>query len=403
MLSHRAILWVSASGARVIPRKPGVRTISYLPLAHVTGRWLDVWGQVINGPTVHFCPDPTQLFQYALEVRPTQLVGVPRVWEKLHAGLKAGIAAEPDPARRQMVEQAVEVGRQLVRVRQAGQAPPAELLAAAERAEPVWRALRAKVGLDQCEVAATGAAPIDPSIVEFFQAIGLPMTEGWGMTELTYATMVSPLDRVRNGTIGPAAPGVEARLAEDGELLVRCGSLMQGYYKDPEGTAAAIDADGWLHTGDLATVDDEGYFRIVGRKKELIITSGGKNIAPAAIEHRLEQHPLIGQACAIGDRRSYITALIVLDPDVAPLWARQHGIQAASLAELAAHPAVQAEVERAVAAANAQLARVEQVKRFRVLASEWTATSGELTPTLKKRRHVVAERYAREIDALYAD
>ncbi len=402
MLSQRNVMWEAASVAGLVSPRTGERTISYLPLAHVTGRWLDLWSQVVYGGTVYCCPDPLQLFQYAAEVRPTGLVGVPRVWEKLYAALLAGIAAEPDAARRQAVEQAIAVRRQVIRLEQSGERIPPELAAAAERAALVGQMVRARVGLDQCDRAATGAAPIDPGIIEFFQAIGLPMIEAWGMTELTCAATGNPSDAIRNGSIGVAGPGVEVQLADGGEILVRAGLMMEGYYKDPEATAEAIDPDGWLHTGDVASVDKDGYFRIIGRKKELIITAGGKNIAPVAIEFLLEQHPLIGQACAIGDRRPYVNALLVLDPERAPAWARPHGIEATSLADLARHPTVLEEVQRAVEAANTHLARVEQVKRFRLLPTEWTAQTGELTPTLKKRRNVILERYADVIEALYA-
>jgi long-chain acyl-CoA synthetase len=402
MLSQRNVMWEAAAVAGLVAPRTGERTISYLPLAHVTGRWLDLWSHVVYGGTVYCCPDPLQLFQYAAEVRPTGLVGVPRVWEKLYVALLAGIAAEPDAARRQAVEQAIEIRRQVIRLEQSGKKVPPELAAASERAAVVGQMVRARVGLDQCDRAATGAAPIDPGIIEFFQAIGLPMIEAWGMTELTCAATGNPSDAIRNGSIGVAGTGVEVRLADDGEILVRAGLMMEGYYKDPQATAEAIDADGWLHTGDVASVDRDGYYRIMGRKKELIITAGGKNIAPAAIEFLLEQHPLIGQACAIGDRRPYVNALLVLDAERAPAWARQHGIEAASLAELTRHPTVLEEVQRAVDAANTHLARVEQVKRFRLLPNEWTAQTGELTPTLKKRRNVILERYADVIEALYA-
>jgi long-chain acyl-CoA synthetase len=228
------------------------------------------------------------------------------------------------------------------------------------------------------------------------------MTEGWGMTELTCAATISSLERVRNGTIGYAYPGMEVRLADDGEILVRGPIVMRGYYRDPQRTAETIDADGWLHTGDIGTMDADGYVTIIDRKKELLITAGGKNISPANIEHLLLQHPLLGQACVIGDRRPFISALLVLDPEMAPVWAKRHGIEAASPAELGAHPAVQAEVQRAVDAANEHLARVEQVKRFTVVDAEWTPESGELTPTLKMRRRVILERHASEIEAMYA-
>jgi long-chain acyl-CoA synthetase len=238
-------------------------------------------------------------------------------------------------------------------------------------------------------------------VIEFFQALGLPMLEGWGMTELTNVATVSHPDRARNGAVGAACPGIELRLADDGEVLVRGPLVMRGYYRDLARTADALDADGWLHTGDVGTLDADGLLRIVDRKKELIVTSGGKNISPATIEALLQRHPLIGQACALGDLRNYVTALLVLDGEVAPGWARQHGIPAGSLAALAVHPTVLAEVGRGVRAANEHLARAEQVRRFIVLPAEWTAQTGELTPTLKRRRRVIAERYAAEIERLY--
>jgi len=402
MIPQRNVLWLRAANDRVLPPgEEGVRLISYLPLAHATGRTVDHWLTLLGGGEVYFCPDPTKLFEYAMEVRPTALVGVPRIWEKLHAGLTAAIAADPDADRRQALERAIEVRRQVVRLRQQGQEPQAELAAGAERALPAMQAILGRVGLEECQQAFTGAAPLDPAIIEFFQALGLSMTEGWGMTELTCAATITSMDRVRNGTVGYAYPGIEVRLAEDGEVIVRGPIVMAGYYKDPEKTAEAIDADGWMHTGDIGTMDAEGYVKIVDRKKELIITAGGKNISPANVEHLLLQHPLIGQACAIGDRRSYVTALLVLDAEMAPVWARRRGIEAASLAELSHNPEVLAEVQRAVDAANEHLARVEQVKRFTVLPAEWTPESGELTPTLKMRRRVIVDRYGPEIEAMY--
>ncbi len=403
MISQCNVLWEAAAVASMSPPREGERSISYLPLAHATGHWLDLWSHPINGGTVHCCPDPLQLFAYAVEVRPTGLAGVPRVWEKLHAAIMSGLAAEADPARKRAVEWAFDVGRQVVRLRQQGADVPDALAAEYAQAAPIRQAILNRVGLDQCDRAATGAAPIDPDIIEFFQALGLSMIEAWGMTELTCAATGNPSDAARNGTIGVAAPGVEMRLAEDGEILVRAGCQTAGYYNDPEATAEALDADGWLHTGDLGAVDADGYYRVIGRKKELIITAGGKNIAPAAIEYLLQQHPLIGQACAVGERRPYVNALLVLDPEGAPAWARQHDIAFGSLAELAEVPAVLEEVQRAVDAANTHLARVEQVKRFKLLATEWTAQTGELTPTLKRRRSVILERYAAEIEALYAE
>jgi len=366
MLTHHNVRYCAAAVLAVLPPseltdEAGIRMISYLPMAHSAGRFTDHWLPMIHPVTVAFCPDAASLFRVAAEIRPTVLNGVPRVWEKLQAALQARLAAGPSPG----------------------------------------RALLASAGLDACRLATTGAAPIDPEVIEFFQALGLPMTEAWGMTELTNAATLSHPSRARNGTVGTACPGVELRLADDGEILVRGPLVMRGYYRDLARTADAIDPGGWLHTGDVGTLDGGGLLRIVDRKKELIITSGGKNISPATIEALLQRHPLIRQACAIGDRRNYVTALLVLDGQAAPAWARRQGIHAEGLADLAVHPRVLAEAERGVRAANEHLARVEQVRRFTLLPAEWTAETGELTPTLKRRRRVIAERYADEIARLY--
>jgi long-chain acyl-CoA synthetase len=370
MITHHNILFYIHATLRALPAEErgdegGIRNISYLPLAHVTGRAVDVWTPMCEVVTVTFCPDYLKILEVAATVHPTVFVGVPRVWEKLYAGLRAAIpqhSSELTPEMRQ--------------------------------------AVLTHIGLDKCQLAVTGAAPIDPEIIEYFQMLGIPFTEGWGMSELTCAAAISHPQAPRNGTVGRAYPGMEIKLADDGEVLVRGPMVMSGYYRDPEQTAATIDPDGWLHTGDIGTMDDEGYLRITDRKKELIITAAGKNISPALIEYQLQRHPLIGQACALGDRRSYITALLVLDPDAIPAWAQANGVEAD--ADVTSHPAMLAEIGRAVEEANSHLARVEQVKRWKLLPGEWTAESGDLTPTLKKRRRVIAERYAAEIEALYA-
>jgi long-chain acyl-CoA synthetase len=324
------------------------------------------------------------------------------VWEKLQAGLLAGIQAEPDDAKRNGILGAIEVGRKLARCQQAGQDPPPELLAAAERARPVWTAIRSKVGLEDIEWAITGAAPINPDVIEFFQALGVRLWEGWGMTECTVGATYNPLERIKNGTVGVADPGVEMKVADDGEVLLRGGNLMKGYYKEPEKTAETIDADGWLHTGDVGEIDSEGYLKIVDRKKELIITAGGKNISPANLEALLKQHPLVGQAAVIGDRRPYLSALIVLDPEVAPVWARKAGISFTSVADLAANPTVHAEIQKAVEETNSHVSNVEGVKRFTIIPNDWTAETEELTPTLKLKRRVISQKYADQIEDMYS-
>lgn len=377
MITHRNVRYAQQATLRVIPladqtAEDGVaRLVSYLPMAHVTGRMVDHWGPMAHAVTLAYCPDHSRLFAIAAQAHPTALVGIPRVWEKLHAALR-GVLPDVTP----------EVVRALP--------------------EATRQAVLTRIGLDQCRLATSGAAPIDPEIVAFFRALGVPLTEGWGMSELSNAATLAAPEQARSGAVGTAFPGVEVRIADDGEVLVRGPLVMGGYYKDPELTMATIDAEGWLHTGDIGELDAHGFLKIIDRKKELIITSGGKNVSPALVEYELQRHPLIGQACAVGDRRNYVTALLVLDPETAPAWARARGISFGSLADLAAHPEVLAEVERGVAAANSHLARPEQVRRFTLLPAEWTAQSGELTPSMKRRRRVIIDRYAKEIEQLYA-
>ena len=401
MEAHSNICWMAES-AQVFLNRPGHRHISYLPFAHVFERFVGHYGAMRQQTLVHFCPDTAQLFAYAVEVKPTSLIDVPRVWEKLQAALVAGIQADPDEPKRNAILGAIDVGRKLVKLHQAGREPSPELLAAAERARPVWMAIRSKVGLQDIEWAITGAAPINPEVIEFFQALGLRLWEGWGMTECTVGATYNPLERIKNGTVGIADPGVEMKIADDGEVLLRGGNLMRGYYKEPEKTAETIDRDGWLHTGDVGEIDSEGYLKIVDRKKELIITAGGKNISPANLEALLKQHPLIGQAAVIGDRRPYVSALIVLDSEVAPVWARKARIPFTSLAELSSHPAVQAEIQKAVDETNRHVSNVEGVKRFTILPADWTPETDELTPTLKLKRRVISHKFADAIEGMYS-
>jgi long-chain acyl-CoA synthetase len=377
------------------------RVVSYLPLAHAADRFLTYYGSIVGGHVTHFCPDVTQVLQTLTDVRPSFFGAVPRIWEKLHAGIMAGISREPDEQRRAMVLGALEVARQVVAREQRGEPVSDELRAKRAAIEPVFAAIRAKVGLDKARATITGAAPTPKDVLEFFHAIGLRISEVWGMSELGVVSSINPFDRIKIGSIGVMIPGAEAKIADDGELLVRGGMVMKGYYKEPQKTAETIDADGWLATGDVATVDDDGYYTIVDRKKELIITAGGKNISPANLESMLKFHPLIGQACVIGDNRAYLTALLVLDGQVAPAWAAAKGIAGATVAELAQSAAIRDELERAVAGVNERVSRVESIRRWRVVQTEWTAESEELTPTLKLKRRVIHDKYAALIEEMY--
>src|SRR5712692_8720101 len=401
MIDHRNVCWTVQCGRLEQLINTGDRQLSYLPMAHVAERFTGHWSSIVNGSTVSFCPDLAELARYLSEVRPSFFFGPPRVWEKLYAGINAPIAAEPDESRRTAVEAAIAVGRQVVACEQRGEPVPTEVAAKRAAVGGMFTAIRAKVGLDQCRVAMTGAAPIATEVIEFFRAIGLPFTEIWGMSELTGPGSWR-LDGFKIGTVGVSMAGEEVRLAEDGELLVRGGNVMRGYYKDPLQTAEALDSKGWLRTGDMASIDADGNIKIVDRKKELIITAGGKNISPANLEGLLKQHPLIGQACVVGDRRPYVAALIVLDGEVAPSWAVQNGVTFEGLARFAREPRVVAEVQHAVDEANQHVSNVERIKRFAVLPEEWTVEGDELTPTLKLKRRVVLQKYAEEIERLYA-
>jgi long-chain acyl-CoA synthetase len=399
--THRNVLWVSESARRESPCDEGDTAISYLPLAHAADRVLDYYHSLTTGHTIVFCPELAQLFPLLLEVRPTTIVAVPRIWEKLHAALTTGISKDPDEPRRRAVLGALEVARTVVAMEQRGEPVPAELRQQRAAAEPIFAALRARVGLDRAHQTVTGAAPTPREVLEFFFAIGIPITEVWGMSELGVIASRNPRSRSKIGSIGIALPGVEMRIAPDGELQARGGMVMRGYYKEPQMTSETIDEDGWLSSGDVATVDAEGYYYIVDRKKELIITAGGKNISPANLEGLLKANSLIGQVCVIGDNRSYLSALFVLDGQVAPVWAAARGIAYHSFAELTSHPEVRAEIERTVAALNERVSRVENIRRWTILPAEWTAESEELTPTLKLKRRVILQKYAPAIDEMY--
>jgi long-chain acyl-CoA synthetase len=353
----------------VLPNVPEDRLLSYLPSAHIADRWGTHYTAMVIGCVTTFAPDPKGVAAVLPDAKPTTWGAVPRVWEKIKAALEANGITDPS-------------------------ALPEETRAG----------VRALIGLDELRWAVSGAAPIAPEVLEFFGALGLTVCELWGMSELSCCAIVNPPDDIRVGTVGKALPGVELKLAEDGELLVRADTVMRGYRNDPDKTAEAIDPDGFLRTGDIATIDDDGYVRIVDRKKELIINAAGKNMSPANIEQTVKaSSPLIGQAICIGDARPYNVALIVLDPDFSTAYAAKAGLEDASAKALTQDLGVQQLIADAVASANEKLSRVEQIKRYTVLSADWEPGGDELTPTMKLKRKPIAAKYADEIDALYAD
>jgi long-chain acyl-CoA synthetase len=400
MVSHYNVAWTAEALYSILPRAAGTRHISYLPLAHIAERMAGHYLHIRAASACYFCPNPREIAQYLTDVRPQFFFAVPRIWEKLYNGLTTAIASTPDAAQRALVQTAIATCLEMVRLEQRGQPVPEDLRQQAENAAMITAMIRQRVGLDAVQVAATGAAPIAAEILEWFFAIGVPVLEVYGQSEDTGPTSWNRPGAARIGSVGPAVPGVEVRLAEDGELLVRGGNVTQGYYKEPQLTVETFDADGWLHSGDVAQIDADGFITIVDRKKEIIITAGGKNIAPSNIENMLKHRPLVGQACIIGDRRPYVTALVVLDAESALPWAQQRQLPQ-DLAQLAAHPALVAEIQRYVDEINQHLNNVERIKKFTVLPGEWTADSGELTPTLKMKRKVVNERYAEAVEQMY--
>ena len=403
-LSHRNLIAAVQGTEQLIRFGEDAQVISWLPAAHIAERAAHHYLPVVFGICVTPCPDPRQVIRYLPDVRPSWFFAVPRIWEKLKSGLEAMIAQQPEEERERTLA-CLDAAIRKVRLEQSGEEVPGDLLLAVAKAdEGMFARLREQLGLDRLQAVNVGGAPTPREVIEFFHAIGIPIAELWGMSETCGCGTVNPPHRIKIGTVGPPAPGVEVKLAADGELLVRSDVVMLGYRNQPEATAEAVDAEGWLHTGDIADIDEDGYVTIVDRKKEIIINSSGKNMSPANIEAAVKaSSPLIGQAALIGDGRPYNTALIVLDPDFTPPWAAQQGLEGLDLAQLAAHERVRAAVQEALDGANVRLARAEQVRRFAIVPGDWVPGGDELTPTMKLKRKPIAAKYAEQIEALYAE
>jgi long-chain acyl-CoA synthetase len=403
IITHASVLYEATTAEMSGATTKHVRWVSYLPLAHIAERMFSLYLAIYSAGHSYFCHVPTDLVRVVGEVKPTAFFGVPRVWEKIQAGIQALLTMEQDEARKAAVAAAMETGREYVLSCQYGNTTADELAARFAAAdEVVLKPIKGLLGLDQAVNVVSAAAPLPPEVAAFFAGLGMRILDVYGMTETTGAFTTNTPAAFRLGTVGRPVPGIEVKIADDGEILARGPLNTPGYLNLPEQTSALLDEDGWLHTGDIGTMDADGFVSVVDRKKELIITSGGENISPAAVENVLVANPLIGQALAFGDRRKFVVALLTLDGEVAPAWARARGIEASSLAELAENPVVLEAVTAAVKAANAHLARVQQVKQWRLLPVEWTAESEELTPTFKLKRRVIHNKYADVIDSLYA-
>jgi len=402
-LAHSNLLAACRGLEELIEFPRDGRVISWLPAAHIAERTAHHYLPVVYGLQITCCEDPREVLSYLPEVRPSWFFAVPRIWEKLKAGLDTMVAAQPDEQRERM-QGALDAALRKVRLEQRGEEVPPELAQqVAEADEAIFAGLRQMLGLDRVEAINVGAAPTPVEVLEFFHAIGLPLAELWGMSETCGAGTVNPPSKIKLGTVGPPAPGVQIKLDTDGEVLMKSDVVMLGYRNLPEKTSEAFTEDGWLRTGDIGAFDEDGYLKIVDRKKELIINAAGKNMSPANIEAAIKAaSPLIGQACCIGDRRPYNSALIVLDADFAPAWAAKQGISDTALEALAENEIVRAAVQEGVDAANEKLARVEQIKKFTIVKGDWLPSGDELTPTMKLKRKPIAEKYAADIDAMYA-
>ncbi len=375
----------------------GKRAVSYLPMAHIAERMMSHYQHMMLGYNVYCCPDPTLLTTYLGHVHPQIMFGVPRVYEKVYAGVNAVLAG--DPEKKEKFDEAVAAALEIKAAERAGTITDEQRETWDFLDAVAFSTVRGLVGIDAVEVAVTGAAPLPAHVLEWFNAIGVPLSEIYGMSESSGPITWSPQAN-KPGYVGQAIPGCEVRIADDGEVICRGGNVFQGYLKQPDKTAETL-IDGWLHTGDIGEMDADGYVRIVDRKKELIITSGGKNISPANLEAALKTIELVGQACAIGDNRKFCSALLVLDPEVAPVWGAANGKGDKSLAELAEDPDVIALIQAGVDQVNEQFAQVEQIKKFVLLGEEWLPDSDVLTPTSKLKRRGIHARYDESIESMY--
>jgi long-chain acyl-CoA synthetase len=400
MLSHRNLTWTADCARGLLPVEPRDSTLSYLPLSHIAEQIFTLHVPISTGCQVYFARSLDLLKDDLVSVQPTIFFAVPRIWEKFHAGITAGLASAP-PLRRAIARWALGVGQRVNTLRNRGEEPGGWLALQYRLARRlVFDKARPKLGLSRVKHCVTGAAPISREIIDFFMGLDICIREVYGQSEDCGPTSANVPGRTRPGSVGPIIPGAEVRIAGDGEILVRGPNVFLGYAKDPEATAEVL-VDGWLHSGDLGRIDDDGFLHITGRKKDILITAGGKNVAPKNIESACKQCPLVGEAVVIGDRRPYLTALISLDAEAVAAWAARHGKDAQGVP---ADPDLRREVERWIQEhVNPELARVEQIKRFHLLTKPLSVDGGELTPTLKVKRAVVNQKYAREIEAMYRE
>ncbi|NLA36648.1 MAG: long-chain fatty acid--CoA ligase [Actinobacteria bacterium] len=400
VLDHENICWTVESLRETVGTiRPGWKTISYLPMAHVAERAVSHYGGMMLRMEVTCCPDMNSIAAYAGKVRPNMLFGVPRVFEKIHAGITAVLAADPDKATK--VAEAVEAAIPLREKMTWGTATEEDIATYEFLDAVAFSTIRELLGMDELELMVSGAAPLNPDLFSWFRAIGIPLSEIYGMSESCGPITFSP-HKPLVGTVGTPCAGVSIKLDPDGEVLFSGGNVFKRYLNDEANTVETIDADGWVHTGDIGEIDEHGYLRIVDRKKELIITAGGKNISPSNLENALKSIPVIGQAFAVGDGRPFVAAIVVLDHANADLWAAAHGKGHLTIDQLAEDPELLAHVDEEVKHAMTKFNAAERVKKVKVLHEEWMPDTDLMTPTQKLKRRGLRVAFANEIEALYA-
>lgn len=396
MLSHENLAWTAAQAVEMTRLGPADSTVSYLPLCHIAEQIFTIHGPATAGSAVWFARSRESLLQDLKDAQPTVFLGVPRVWEKMHEALSAKLA-QATGFKASLVRWGMDVARRVHAARNAGKAVELWLdLQHRLATRLLFSKVKPAIGLGRARFCVSGAAPIAPEVLEFFTGLDLTVHEVYGQSEGSGPSSFNQPGQTRFGTVGRAFPGVELAIAPDGEVLVKGPNVFLGYFNDEAATAETLQ-EGWLHSGDLGSLDEEGYLRITGRKKEILITAGGKNISPANIEGMLKALPLVSQAVLIGDRRRFVSALLTLDPE-----AVKRALGGRLPEEPMADAALMEEIQRGIDVVNARLARVEQVRKFTILAGELTVEGGELTPTMKVKRRVVEQRYAEQIEAMYA-
>lgn len=401
MVTHRNVVWTAESVFRTLNMPSHVRTLAYLPFAHIAARAGTHYAPIYAAGQVYYCPDLTKVADYARACRPQAFLGVPRVWEKFQARLLEALEGD---SKRDLVMKAIANGREVVEGRLSGKsASLGKRLKHVLFDRLIFSKIRGRLGMEELELAVTAAAPISRDLLVFFHALGIPLYEIYGMSENTGPATCTTRDNAALGTVGKPFMGVEVETIEDGEIRIRGGVVTDGYYRLPQATASTFAEDGWLYSGDLGEWDEDGNLKIVGRKKEIIITSSGKNVAPAFLETSVSSHPLVGGVCMVGDNRPFLTMLVSLDPQEAPRWAENNDIPSDDWEALTTHARIVEEIQSAMEEANRMVARAEQVKKTAIVPEAWLPDTGEITPSMKVRRHVVLSKYSGVISEFYEE